>query len=201
MTAKLMFVEGSKQNPCIWSILMWCWPGTILRETPWRMLDSLSAALHVFRLEILVPSISYLFYINYIILYISYYLHYIYIHLCKSKPVNQTDQSFSVRQLWRSRRGETVPSEMEKVQSLGDGAQTKLKFACIKRKPISTVFLLQNPVKSTTFEGPFIWFAPQFWCHISWIMLIKSRLLTSNKSSIFTFTYIVYGTTNLIFTK
>ena len=68
----------------------------------------------------------------------------------------QTDQSFSVRQLWRSRRGETVPSEMEKVQSFGDGAQTKLKFACIKKKAISTVFLLQNPVKSTTFEGPFI---------------------------------------------
>ena len=176
---------------------MLCWPGTILRETPWRMLDSLSAALHVFRLEILVPQFH-----NYVISYISYYLHfYIYLHLSNLKPANQTDQSFSVRQLWRSRRGETVPSEMEKVQSLRDRTQTKLKFACRKRKPISTVFLLQYPVKSTTFEGPFIWFAPQFWCHISWIMLIKSRLLTSNKSSKLTFTYIVYGTTILIFTK
>ena len=34
------------------------------------MLDSLSAALHVFRLEILVPSISYSYYIDYAILYI-----------------------------------------------------------------------------------------------------------------------------------
>ena len=85
MTAKLMFVEGSKQNPCIWSILMWCWPGTILRETPWRMLDSLSAALHVFRLEILVPQFH-----NYVTLYISYYLHYyIYLHLSNLKPANQ----------------------------------------------------------------------------------------------------------------
>ena len=89
MTSKLMFVEGAKQNPCIWSILMLCWPGTILRETPWRMLDSLSAALHVFRLEILVPSISYLYHINHVILYILYCLHYIYIHLSKLKPVNQ----------------------------------------------------------------------------------------------------------------
>ena len=165
---------------------MLCWPGTILRETPWRMLDSLSAALHVFRLEILVPQFH-----NYVTLYISYYLHYyIYLHLSNLKPANQNWPIFQCQTAVEIKeRGDSAKWNKKKVQSLGDGAQTKLKFACIKRKPISTVFLLQNPVKSTTFEGPFIWFAPQFWCHISWIMLIKSRLLTLNKSSKFTFTF------------
>ena len=140
MTSKLMFVEGAKQTPCIWSILMLCWPGTILRETPWRMLDSLSAALHVFRLEILVPQFH-----NYVTLYISYYLHYyIYLHLSNLKPANQNWPIFQCQTAVEIKeRGDSAKWNKKKVQSLGDGAQTKLKFACLKRKPISTVFLLQ----------------------------------------------------------
>ena len=115
---------------------MLCWPGTILRETPWRMLDSLSAALHVFRLEILVPQFH-----NYVISYISYYLHfYIYLHLSNLKPANQNWPIFQCQTAVEIKERGDSAKWNEKSTKFGGRSPNKTQICMYKKKAYFNCF-------------------------------------------------------------